>query len=306
METILHGFNKLGHPLCFMSRMPIDNQKHGPMGSMKKSSDEINKLSGSDPTLDRHETEFSLGADRRDQVQSKPCPSATDHRGLPFQGPGGSGMMVRAYSRLIPKVYQSLSLTGQPLDFGILFLQPSLYLLRFLLVGTPDGTLRRQTQLTQQAAHRSFAQMNPKPLMNKLPNHFCRPKRKSKLQLQRIFAGHRLVNPSQCFAIQFRGSSSPLPGIQSTPTAMSIPGQPTVYRYAIDPQRPRYRFRALSLLYAGHPSLPQLGQRLVIKSSSIHRLHRCLSNKYSRICQYNYESVNKLLMILIISLITAK
>jgi len=74
--------------------MSIDNQKHGPMGSMKQSFDEINKLSGSYPTLDRHETELSLGTDRRDQVQSKPCSGATDRWGLPFQGPGGSSMMV--------------------------------------------------------------------------------------------------------------------------------------------------------------------------------------------------------------------
>jgi len=82
LETIFHGFNKSGHHLRFMSWMTIDNQKHRPMGSMKKSFDEINKLNSSYPTLNRHETEFPLGADSRDQVQSKPCSSAGDHRSL--------------------------------------------------------------------------------------------------------------------------------------------------------------------------------------------------------------------------------
>jgi hypothetical protein len=79
-----------------MSRMTINNKKHGPVDAMKESFDEINKLRSADPALDRHETEFSLGTDRRDHVQSKSCAGAADHRGLSSQCPRGAGVMIRA------------------------------------------------------------------------------------------------------------------------------------------------------------------------------------------------------------------
>jgi hypothetical protein len=79
-----------------MSRMTINNKKHGPVDAMKESFDEINKLRSTDPALDRHETKFSLGTDRRDHVQSKSCAGAADHRGLSSQCPRGAGVMIRA------------------------------------------------------------------------------------------------------------------------------------------------------------------------------------------------------------------
>ena len=160
MKTIFHRFNKPDHHLCFMSRMTVDDQKHRPLGSMKQSFDEINKLNSSDPSLNRHKPELPLRAYRRDQVQSKPCPGAADHWGLPFHRPRGTGMMVRAHPRFIPKEYQRLLLTGQPLDPGILFLQPALDFFRLLLVGTPDRPLWGQSHLVQQTTHRSLAQLD--------------------------------------------------------------------------------------------------------------------------------------------------
>ena len=278
METIFHGFNKLLHHLCFMGRMTINDKKHCPVDSVKKPLDEINELNGSQPALDRHETEFALSANGRDQVQPKPRSGAADHRGFPFNRPGGAGVMIRAHARLIAKEYESLLLTGQALDFRILFLQPSLEFLRLLLIGTPDRTLRCQTQLTQQTTNRSFAKFDPKLLVNQLPHHSCCPKRKTKLQLQRILVGHGLVNPMERFAIQFRASSSSFLGIQSSPSAMLISGQPTVYRDAVDSQCLGYNFRTLSSLHAGYSSLSQVRQRLMIKLSSIRCFHGCHYN----------------------------
>ena len=264
MKTIFHRFSKPRHHLRFMSRMTINNQKHRPLGSLKQSFDEINKLNCSYPSLDRHETEFPLGADCRDQVQSKPCPGAADHRSLAFHRPGGTGMMVRTHPRLIPKEDQRLLLTGQPLDSGILFLQPALDFLRLLLVCTPDRTLWGQSQLVQQTTHRSLAELDAKSLIDKLPNHFGRPKGEGELQLQRIFVSNGLVDPSKRRAIQFRCPASTLLGIQGTPTAMSISRQPAVHRYPVDSQGLSNHFRTLSVLYASDRPFAQFGQRLMI------------------------------------------
>ena len=278
MKTIFQGFNKPGHLLRFMSWMTINDQKHRPLGSMKKSFDEINKLNGSYPSLNRHESKFPLSADRRDQVQSKPCPGAADHRGLPFHRPGGTGMMVRAHPRLIPKEYQRLLLTGQPLDPGILFLQPALDFLRLLLVSTPDRTLRGQSHLVQQTTYRSLTEFDAKPLIDKLPNHFGRPKGERELQLQRIFIGYGLVDPLERRAVQFRSPPPTFLGIQRTPTAMSIARQPAIYRYAVDSQSLSNYFRTLSVLHTGHSSLSQFGQCLMIEFSSIRCFHGCHCN----------------------------
>ena len=96
MKPLLHGLDKFGHRLRFMSRTTINNKKHGPVDAMKESFDEINKLRSADPALDRHETKFSLSTDRRDHVQSKSCAGAADHRGLSSQCPRGAGVMIRA------------------------------------------------------------------------------------------------------------------------------------------------------------------------------------------------------------------
>jgi len=278
LKTIFHRFNKPGHHLRFMSRVTVDDQKHRPLGSLKQSFDEINELNGSYPSLNRHETEFPLGADRRDQVQSKPCPSAADHRGLPFHRPGSTGMMVRAHPRFIPKEDQRLLLAGHPLDSGILFLQPALDLFRLLLVSTPDRTLWGQSHLVQQTTHRSLTKLDAKPLMDQLPNHFGRPKGERELQLQRIFVGNGLVDPLERQAVQFRSSTPTFLGIQRTPTAMSISRQPAIYRYAVDSQNLSNYFRTLSILYTGHSSLSQFGQRLMIEFPSIRCFHGCHCN----------------------------
>src|SRR5512137_1871473 len=117
--------------------MPINNQEDHARHIMKQSLDKFDKLSRSYPTLDRHETEFSLCAHRRDKVQPKPRPGAAHHRSLAFQRPGRSRMMVRAHTRLIPKEDQRFVLLGQTANQRILLLQPFLNFFWSLLVGPP-------------------------------------------------------------------------------------------------------------------------------------------------------------------------
>ena len=293
METILHGFNKTSHGFSSMSRMTIHNQKDRPGASMKKPFNEINKLGGIDPTLHRHESELPLSTDRRNDVQTKPGPGAADDRRFSFLRPSGACVMIRANSRFISKEYQRLLFMRQFLDPGILFLQPFLDSLRFLLISTPNRTLRCQTQLAQQTTHGSLAQLHAKSLMNKLSHHLCRPKRIRKLQLQRILVNHRLVYPLQRFAIQFRLSSASLFGVQGVPAAPTIAGQPTVYRDTVNPQCFCYNLRTLSFLHAAYASLSQFRQRLMIKVSCIHCFHAYRTITYKLLCQYNYETVNK-------------
>ena len=157
MKPILHRLCKTLYHFRFVGWMPINNQEDHARHIMKQSPDKFDKLACSYSTLDRHETEFSLRAHRRDEVQSEPRSGAAHHRGLAFRGPRRSSMMVRTHTRLISREDQCLLLLGQAPNPWIVLVQPLLHLFRALLVRPPHGTLRRQPQLSKQAANRGFA-----------------------------------------------------------------------------------------------------------------------------------------------------
>lgn len=244
---------------------------------MKQSLDKFDKLGRSYSTLDRHETEFSLCAHGRDEVQPKPRGGRAYHGSLPFRGPRRSRMMVRTHTRFIPKEDQGGILLGQTTNTWILLLQPFLNLPRALLVRSPYGTLRRQPQLSKQAANRGFAQLHTKFSINDLPNHFRRPEGERELDLQRVFFGDGFVNPPNRFAIKLGLTPTPFPSVKSVPTPVTITGQPSVYRHSIDAQRPCDRFGTLAILDAADPAFLQFGQGRMSKSSCIHSsiFHGC-------------------------------
>src|SRR5512138_376634 len=142
---------------------------------MKKALDKFDKSGCPDSPAKDHETEFPLSTDGRDQIQSKPSPGTADHRRFPSHRPRGTRMMIGTDSRLISKEDHGLFFPGQPLNPGILLVQPFLDLLWLLLVRPPDRTLRGQPQLPQQTANRGFAQLDIKPLINDLSHHLRGP-----------------------------------------------------------------------------------------------------------------------------------
>src|SRR5512135_46513 len=157
-ETIFQSVDKTGNRFRLMGRMSVDNQKHLVWDSMKKPLYKINKRAGPHPSAKDHKTEFPLGTDGRDQIQSKTSSGTANHGRFPSRRPGGARMMIRTNPRLVLKKDHGSLLTGQTLNPGILLLQPFLNFLRILLVCPPDRTLRSQSQLPQQTAHRRLAQ----------------------------------------------------------------------------------------------------------------------------------------------------
>ena len=217
MKPIFHRFYKTLYHLRFVGRAPINNQEDHSRHVMKQSLDKFDKLGCSYPALDRHEPELSLCANRRDEVQPKPRSGAAHHRRFAFHGPGGSSMVVRTHTRLIPKEDQSLLLPGQTANPWILLLQPFLNFFRSLLVRSPHGTLGRQSQLHQQATNRGLTQLHFEFPVNHLPDHFCRPKGKREFELQGVLLGDGFVNPSYRLGIKFWLATASIFGVKSGP-----------------------------------------------------------------------------------------
>lgn len=101
--------------------------------------------------------------------------------------------MIRSDPRFNSKENQGLIPSSQRANTWILLLQPFLDLFRPLLICSPNRTLRRQTQLIQQTAHRGLAQFYAKSLIDDFSDYLGCPKSKGELQLQKIFHGHRVA-----------------------------------------------------------------------------------------------------------------
>ena len=276
-ETILYRFSKTFNAFGFMRGMTINDQKYRSFSIMKQPFYKFNKSSRSYSPLDCHKTELSLGTDRRDKAQSKSCAGTADHRGFAFNRPSRAGMMIRANACFITKKYLRLLLTSQLSNTGIILLQPLLNFFRTLLVRTPYGTLRRQSQLPQQPSNRSLADPDPKSLVNELPDHLGRPQRKGEFELQRILHSYRLVDPADSLGIELGLAPSSFARIQGRPSTTAIACQPSVDRHPVDAQCLSNGFRTLTFLHAGNGTFSQLSQRRMCKFSSIHTFlfHGC-------------------------------
>jgi len=117
-ETILDGLDELRHAAGFVSRMTIDNQKRHAICAMNQPLDKIKELRCADPPLNHHEAKFTLGTDRRDHVQTKPCTGAADHRGSALCRPGGTGVMIGTHPASSPKNICALRRFARALIFG--------------------------------------------------------------------------------------------------------------------------------------------------------------------------------------------
>jgi hypothetical protein len=272
-KTILDRFYKLHHRLRCVRRVSVDNQKDHSFSIMEKPLDKFDKPRRPHSSLDDHEPKLTLRTHRQDHVQSKACSCRAYHRGLTSFGPRCSRMTIRPNPCFIPKENLGPLLASQTPNPGILLLQPLLHLFRSLLICPPNRSLRGQSQLPQETAHRSFTQLHIKALIYRLPNHFGCPEGKSEFQLQRILQGYGLINPSNGSAIQFRGTTSSFAGAQATPAVILTPRPSAIHCGTADSERPGRAFWAFTSLDTAHCALSQFPQSFVLQSSCIHLFH---------------------------------
>ena len=286
------ALNKFLDALCFMHRMPINNQENHFFGTVKKTFDKFNKYRSANTASHCHKAKLSLGIDCRNHIHAETRPGCADDRRFAFDGPGCAGMMIRTDACFISKVYLCFQATGHAFDAGIFFGKPFLDFFRLLLVRPPHRLLRRKPHLIQKATDRRLAQLDPKSSINNFSNHFRRPQCKGKLQLQRIFHCDGLVNPLHGFSIKFRRAASSFSGIQRLPSASSIKCKPAIDRSSVDSHGFGDDFRALAILNACYSALSYLGKCLVIESSGIVCSHALSYITNYSICVHNFETVN--------------
>jgi hypothetical protein len=262
-------FDKTGYFACLMRWMSINNQEYLSIGAMKQSFNELDKAGSPDAASDHHESEFALGAHRRDHVQSKTSTGTAHNWSLSLNSPCRTSVMVRPYSSLVSKEYQGFFFPSKAANLRKFLDQPFLHFFWFLLISPPDWTLRRQSELRQQPANRCFAQFHTKSIVNYLADHFGRPQRIGKLHLKRIFHRNSTKNPLQSVSIQFWRPTAPFAGIQGTPAAISVSRQPTIHGCTGDTHCFRYNLRAMAFMNAGDGSLSYSSKCLMIQFSRI-------------------------------------
>ncbi len=267
------GFNKRGNLTCLMRRMPINNKENRTIGTMNQSLNELDKTCCAHTTPDDHESEFALGAHRRNHIQSETSPSTAHNRRLSLDGPRGTRMVIGSYASLVSEEYLSLFSACKASDLGELFFQPLLDCFRLLLISAPDRTLRRQPQLSQQTTYRRFAQFNAKSIGDYFPNHLSRPQSIGEFHLQRVFHRHGAKNPPQGKAIQLRRPSTPFTSIQRTPSPVTVSCQPAIHGCAGDTHCLGDDFRAMSFVHTRHSPLSHCRQSLMVQLSRISLPH---------------------------------
>jgi len=122
--------------------------------------------------------------------------------------------------------------------------------------------------------------------------HLACPQRKREGILPRVPQGYRLVDPLNLFGTQLRRTSSSLACIQCTPSACSIPGQPTIDGSTSDSERTCHHLRRFSSLNSRDGPFPQLRQFPMFQSASICLVHGDTNTTLLALCQYYYETVN--------------
>ena len=220
-------------------------------------------------TPDYHKTEFTLCTHCRDHIQSETRSGAANHRRHALRCPSSASVMIGTNTGFITKEYFRFHATGSVPNLRIFCLKPALDCFGLLLVGTPYGSLRSQSQLCQQAAHRGLAQLYTKTLVDHLSYHLRCPQRIGEFQLKRILHSHSTVNPLHGRTIQLSGSSASFACIQRAPASITILRQPYVYGCAVDAKRSSGNFGTLPILHTGHRSFSQLRQRLMVKPTRI-------------------------------------
>src|SRR5258706_9123003 len=106
---------------------------------------------------------------------------------------------------------------------------------------------------------------------------------------------HRVVNPLQLLAIEFRRTPKQRFGLQRSPAATSILCQPAIDRRTINAENISNHFRAFTILNTAHRTLTHRLQRGVIQSSRIicpHAQRESYSPRHVKKSPLTYVPIN--------------
>src|SRR5712671_4104424 len=178
-------------------------------------------------------------------------------------------MMIRAHVRGVGEVDIGFFPMRQSLDPREFLLEPLLHQRLVPFQRTMQRLLASDAELGQKPSDRDQAQRDIEFILDQRRHHLTRPQRKCELELQRILLRHRVVNPLQLLAIEFRRTSEQRLGLQRSPATTSILCQPAIDRRTIDTQNTSNNFRAFAVLNTAHRTLTHCLQRGMIQPSSI-------------------------------------
>src|SRR5882724_7502512 len=178
-------------------------------------------------------------------------------------------MMIRAQMRGVAEVDRGLLPLRKRSDPRIVPLEPLLHQRLVAFKRAMQRPLASDAELRQKPSDRDQAQRDVEFVLDQRGHHLARPQGKSELELQRALLRHRVINPPELSAIEFRRTSEQRLGFQRPPPTTSILCQPAIHRGTVDSQNTRNNLRALTVLNAAHRTLTHRFQRCVIQLSRI-------------------------------------
>ena len=199
--------------------------------------------------------------DGRNHIAAQTLARYKYYRSLTTRSVRASHCMIRAKSRFIAPVNQSLFGLGLLLNLAILFLQPTTNCLRSPLIGSANRFLWCETPTPKIAAHRRQRKPNGKPHFDQL--HYClpRPKPKGQLQLFWVMVHYRLGNMCRLPGKK-RASfwSSSLSSLQCPLSTFPVCFHPSTQSLACNSEKPRH----LDLFLAAQHSLHALDSDILL------------------------------------------
>src|SRR6266852_4823483 len=205
-------------------------------------------------------------------------------------------MVIRAHMRGVAEVDLSLFPLRQSFDPREFALEPLLHQRLVPLQCTMQRLLAGDAELGQKPPDRDQAQRDIEFIFDQRRHHLARPQRKCELELQRILLRHRVVNPLQLLAIEFRRTPKQRLGLQRSPAATPILRQPAIDRRTIDAQNIRNNFWAFTIVNTAHRTLTHRLQCGVIQSARIvcpHAQRESYSRRHVKKSPLTYVLINK-------------
>ena len=145
-----------------MDRVIVDDKIDRSLGIMEQPFKEFNEGSRIDVFIGHHEVQCALGTNGREHIDFETCSGGIHNRRLPFNGPSGAGVVIRADGRFVsPKNGRARSLS-HGLDSGIIGSHPGNNQPLVLLIGAPQRPLGRKTEFFQHSANGDLAEADLK------------------------------------------------------------------------------------------------------------------------------------------------
>src|ERR1035438_7210015 len=267
----------------------VQNEKNRLPCIMHQAFQKLDKYRPVDSALGQHETHVSPRADRRNHVDRTTLARAPHHRCLSLDAPCSPRMIVRSHPGFVAKVDIRPDGASLSANQRVLLLQPPPHALRILLDRPEQGPLATQPQLFQQPPHTGHAQLQIELLPQQNPDHLPSPEGKLEAELQRTLARDGTIQPPHLGGLDLHRPTLQGSGLQRTPTAAAVSGQPSVNTASRKAQRLDHRFWALARLNSFHRTNPNLLQRLMVEGTSVASFH---ASDYI-LCLLTYEYINK-------------